>query len=71
MSEITNRAFDINQYLPKPETLDAKNYLNDKTLKTIDKILEKADNQNEKILKHAAKLFDTLLKQMDRFELYV
>ena len=71
MSEITNRAFDINQYLPKTDNLDTKNYLSDKTLKTIDKILEKAEHQNEKMLKHAQKLFDSLLKQMDRFELYI
>jgi hypothetical protein len=71
MSEITNKAFDINQYLPKTENLDTKNYLSDKTLKTLDKILEKAENQNERMLKHAQKLFDSLIKQMDRFELYI
>ena len=71
MAEITNRAFDINQYLPKTENLDTKNYLSDKTLKTLDKILEKAEHQNEKMLKHAQKLFESLLKQMDRFELYM
>ena len=71
MSEITNRAFDINQYLPKVDDLNSKNYLSDETLKTIDKILEKAENQNEKMLKHAQKLFESLLKQMDRFELYM
>jgi len=71
MAEITNKAFDINQYLPKTDDLNTKNYLSEQTLKTIDKILEKAENQNEKILKHAQKLFDSLLKQMDRFELYI
>ena len=71
MSEITNKAFDINQYLPKTENLDTKNYLSDKTLKTLDKILEKAENQNERMLKHTQKLFDSLIKQMDRFELYI
>ena len=71
IADITNKAFDINQYLPRTENLDTKNYLSDKTLKTIDKILEKAENQNEKMLKHAQKLFDLLLKQMDRFELYI
>ncbi len=71
MSEITNRAFDINQYLPKTENLNTKNYLSDQTLKTIDKLLEKAEHQNEKMLKHAQKLFESLLKQMDRFELYI
>jgi len=71
IAEITNKAFDINQYLPKTEDLNTKNYLSDKTLKTIDKILEKAENQNQKMLKHAQKLFDSLIKQMDRFELYM
>lgn len=71
MSEITNKAFDINQYLPKTEDLNTKNYLSDQTLKSIDKILEKAENQNEKMLNHAQKLFDSILKQMDRFELYI
>jgi hypothetical protein len=71
MAEITNKAFDINQYLPKTEDLNTKNYLSDQTLQTIDKILEKAENQNEKMLNHAQKLFDSLLKQMDRFELYI
>ena len=71
IAEITNNAFDINQYLPKTEDLNNKNYLSDKTLKTLDKILEKAEHQNEKMLKHAQKLFESLLKQMDRFELYM
>jgi len=71
MSEITNKAFDINQHLPKVKDLNTKNYLNDRTLKNIDKILEKTDNQNDKMLKHAKKLFDSLLKQSDRFELYI
>ena len=71
MAEITNSAFDINQYLPKVDDLNTKNYLSDQTLKTIDKILEKAEHQNQKMLEHAQKLFDSLLKQMDRFELYM
>lgn len=71
IAEITNKAFDINQHLPKTQDQNTKNYLSDKTLETIDKILEKAENQNEKVLKHAQKLFDSLLKQMDRFELYM
>ncbi len=70
-AEIINKAFDINSYLPKTEDLNTKNYLNDKTLKTIDKVLEKAQHQNEKTLKAAQKLFDALLKQSERFELYM
>jgi hypothetical protein len=58
-------------YLPKPKDIDTKNYLNDTTLKTLDTILEKTENQNEKILKQAQKLFDALLKQSERFELYM
>lgn len=70
-SDIINNAFDINSYLPKTKDNNTKNYLNDETLKTIDKILEKVENQNEKILKEAQKLFDALLKQNERFELYM
>jgi len=71
IAEITNKAFDINQYLPKVENLNTKNYLNNKTLKTIDEILERKENQNEKILKNVQKLFESILKQKDRFELYI
>lgn len=69
--DIINTAFDINAYLPKPNDFNTKNYLNDTTLKTIDKVLEKTEHQNEKILKEAQKLFDALLKQSERFELYM
>lgn len=88
-ADVTNKAFDINSYLPKAHDSrdnnnehdygqknnnydqNTKNYLNDSTLKTIDKILEKVENQTEKILNEAQKLFDKLLKQADRFELYM
>ncbi|MBE0491048.1 MAG: hypothetical protein IBX44_02230 [Sulfurospirillum sp.] len=70
-AEVINKAFDINTYLPKSQDLTTKNYLNDQTLKNIDKILEKTQNQNEKILKEAQKLFDALIKQSERFELYM
>jgi len=70
-ADIINKAFDINTYLPKPKDVNTKNYLNDSTLKTLDTILEKTENQNEKILKQAQKLFDALLKQSERFELYM
>jgi len=70
-ADIINKAFDINTYLPKPKDVNTKNYLNDTTLKTLDTILEKTENQNEKILKQAQKLFDALLKQSERFELYM
>jgi len=70
-ADIINQAFNINAYLPKPQDINTKNYLNDSTLKTLDKILEKTEHQNEKILKEAQKLFDALLKQNERFELYM
>lgn len=57
--------------LPKPQESNTKSYLNDKLLKTIDKTLEKEQHQNEKILEAAQKLFDALLKQSERFELYM
>lgn len=68
---IINTAFDINTFLPKSTDANTNAYLNDKTLKTIDKVLEKAEHQNEKILKEAQKLFEALLKQRERFELYM
>ena len=71
MSEITNRAFDINSYLPKTQNQDTKNYLQNQTLKSIDKILEEVQYQNQKVLEHAQKLFESIMKQMDRFELYM
>lgn len=61
-ADIVNSAFDINSLLPKPKDSNTKNYLNDNTLKTFDKVLEKVENQNEKILKEAQKLFDALFK---------
>jgi hypothetical protein len=71
MAQITNKAFDLNSYIPKAKDLNTKNYLSNNTLKTFDKVLQKAENQNEKILKEAQKLFDALLKQQDKFELYM
>ncbi|MBN2832493.1 MAG: hypothetical protein JXK50_04125, partial [Campylobacterales bacterium] len=62
---------DINALLPKSENLDTQNYANDSLLKSLDKILEKAQNQNEKMLQEAQKLFDTILKQQKGFELYM
>lgn len=70
-ADVINKAFDINTYLPKPQENNTKNYLNDALLKTIDKTLEKEQNQNEKMLEAAQKLFDALLKQSERFELYM
>lgn len=70
-ADIINQAFDINSYLPKPKDLNTKNYLNDATLKTIDKALANIENQNEKMLKAAEKLFKALLNQNEHFELYM
>ncbi len=70
-ADVTNKAFDINAYLPKTKESNARNYTNDSLLKSIDKILEAKENQNDKILKEAQKLFDALLKQRERFELYM
>lgn len=70
-ADIINTAFDINSYLPKPKEENTKNYLNDALLKTMDKTLEKVQQQNEKILEQAQKLFEALLKRNERFELYM
>ena len=60
----------ISAKLPEHHSLNTKNYLNDKTLKMMDNILQKTQNQNQKVLKNAQKLFDMLLKQDKGFELY-
>lgn len=70
-SDITNNAYNINSYLPKTEDLNTQNYLNNNTLNTIDEILKKAENQNQKILQEAQKLFEALLNQTNKFELYM
>ena len=70
-AKLTNTAYDINALLPKSENLDTQNYANDSLLKSLDKILEKTQNQNEKMLQEAQKLFETILKQQKGFELYM
>lgn len=70
-AKLTNTAYDINALLPKSENLDTQNYANDSLLKGLDKILEQAQNQNEKMLQEAQKLFETILKQQKGFELYM
>lgn len=67
----TNTAYDINSLLPQTNDENTQNYLNNQTMNAIDKILRKAQNQNEQMLKSAQKLFDSLLKQNDSFELYM
>lgn len=44
-TDIVNQAFDINRYFPKPKDTNTKNYLNDATLKTMDKALANVENQ--------------------------
>ncbi|MBP1679926.1 MAG: hypothetical protein H6Q35_265 [Proteobacteria bacterium] len=70
-AKTTNTAYDINAKLPTIEDLNTQNYANNSILKSLDKILEKAENQNEKMLKEAQKLFDSILKQQKGFELYI
>ena len=70
-AKLTNTAYDINALHPKSENLDTQNYANDSLLKGLDKILEQAQNQNEKMLQEAQKLFETILKQQKGFELYM
>lgn len=70
-ADITNKAFDINSYLPKAKESNTNNYMNDSLMKSIDKVLEAKENQNDKMLKEAQKLFNALLKQRERFELYM
>ena len=70
-AKTTNTAYDINSKLPTIEDLNTQNYANDSILKSLDKILEKAQKQNEQLLKEAQKLFDSILKQQKGFELYI
>ncbi|WP_041957431.1 hypothetical protein [Sulfurospirillum arsenophilum] len=70
-AKTTNTAYDINSKLPTIEELNTQNYANDSILKSLDKILEKAQKQNEKLLQEAQKLFDSILKQQKGFELYI
>ena len=71
LSKIVNSAFDMKQILPQPTDLDTKNYLNDKLLDSFDKVLQNAKKQNDNLLEETKKLFESLIKQMDRFELYM
>jgi hypothetical protein len=67
----TNTAYDINALLPKAQDLNTQNYENNSLLKSLDKILEKAQKQHEKMLQEAQKLFESILKQQKGFELYM
>ena len=70
-AKTTNTAYDINALLPKAQDLNTQNYTNDALLKSLDKILEKARNQQEKMVQEAQKLFDSILKQQKGFNLYM
>lgn len=67
----TNSAYDIQSTLPTIKDINVQNYANNSMLKSLDKILEKAENQNEKMLQEAQKLFENILKQQKGFELYM
>ena len=70
-AKTTNTAYDINSKLPTITDLNTQSYANDSLLKSLDKSLQKAQNQNEKILQEAQKLFDSILKQQKGFDLYM
>ncbi|WP_263832765.1 hypothetical protein [Sulfurospirillum oryzae] len=70
-AKTTNTAYDINSKLPTIKDLNTQNYTNNSILKSLDKILEKAQKQNEKMLQEAQKLFDSILKQQKGFDLYM
>lgn len=70
-AKTTNTAYEINAKLPKTDDLNTQNYMNDSILKSLDKMLAKAEKQNEKLLQEAQKLFDSILKQQKGFELYL
>lgn len=70
LKELTNKAFEFKNLLPKPKDLNHFNFIADEVLKAFDKNLEKF-NPNEHLLKANKSLFDKLLEQMNSFSLYV
>lgn len=70
-SAIVNKANEINSLLPKPQENNLNNFMKQKSLDQFDKLFDIKENQNERMLHQANKLFDALMKQMDRFELYM
>jgi len=70
-AQITNSAFEINSKLPTTTNANTQNYINDSLLKTLDSVLSKTQNQNEKMLNEAQKLFDGILQQNKGFNLYM
>jgi hypothetical protein len=71
LASLTNTAYDVNQKLPAAKNQNTQNFMNDSLLKMIDKLMQKAEHQNEKTLQEAQKLFDSILKQQKGFELYM
>lgn len=70
-AQVTNQAHAIQQYLPNVKEHNTKQFLSDSVLKTIDSTLQAQPLKNDTLLHNAEKLFNALLKQMGRFELYM
>ena len=71
LASLTNTAYEVNAELPQTSDENTQNYINDSILTSLDKILAKVENQNEKMLKETQKLFESILKQQKGFELYM
>ena len=71
LASLTNTAYSINSALPTATNTNTQNFINDSLLKSMDKIMTQMENQNEKTLQEAQKLFQSVLGQQSGFNLYM
>lgn len=71
LASLTNTAYAINTALPTATNANTQNYINDSLLKSMDEIMSKVQNQNEKMLQEAQKLFQSIISQQTGFDLYM
>lgn len=66
---ISDKAMDINNLLPKFDDLNTQNYMKDTLVDMMDEMMQ-AFKANDEVLQRAREVFDTLQKQMDGLMLY-
>jgi hypothetical protein len=71
LASLTNTAYAINSTLPTATNANTQNYINDSLLKSMDEVMSKVQNQNEKMLQEAHKLFQSIINQQTGFDLYM
>jgi len=71
LASLTNTAYAINATLPTSSDANTQNYINDALLKSMDDVMSKVQNQNEKMLQEAQKLFQSILNQQSGFDLFM